>query len=98
MFVGFARFDLRLAGCDSLKEKRSVLRRLQAGLSRNFACAVAEVEYQDLRQRAAVGVSVVSGTHFQARKILAEIGRRVQAEPEVEIIETFIDVIRPEDR
>ena len=96
MFVGIARFDLRLPMCHSLKDKRAVLRTLEAMLGK-FRCAVAEVEHQDLRQRAAIGVSVVSGSHFHARKVLSEIERHVETHPGVELIGTRTDVVSEGD-
>lgn len=97
MFVGFARYDLRLPGCTSLKDKRSVVRALAASLRRRFGCAVAEVDDQDMHQRARIGVSIVSGSAFQARKVLQEVGRQVERSPGVEIIAAFVDVVTPED-
>jgi uncharacterized protein len=98
MFVGVARYDLRLPGCVSLKDKRSVVRTLSSMLHQKFRCAVAEVDHQDLRQRAAVGVSVIADTSFHARRMLAEVGRRVETHPGVELLDAYIDVMTPEDR
>ena len=98
MFIGFARYDLRLSSCTSLKEKRSVVRTLTAMLHQKFRCAVAEVDHQDLRQRSAVGVSVVADTSFHARRVLSEISRHVETHPGVELLEASIDVLSSEDR
>lgn len=97
MFVGFARYDLRLPGCSSLKEKRSVMRTLQSRLHQRFHCAVAEVDANDMHQRGTIGVSIVSGSAFQARKVLAEIERHVASHPEVELIGGLEDVVAPGD-
>ena len=98
MFVGVARYDLRLPDCASLKDKRSVMRALQALLHQKFRCAVAEVEHQDLRQRATVGVSVIADTSFHAKRILSEVSRRVETYPGVELLGESVDVLSPEDR
>jgi uncharacterized protein YlxP (DUF503 family) len=97
MFVGIARYDLRLPGCTSLKDKRSVVRALQSMLHQKFRCAVAEVDHQDLRQRAAVGVSVIADTPFHARRVLSEVGRHVETHPGVEVLNAYVDVLSPED-
>jgi uncharacterized protein YlxP (DUF503 family) len=97
MFVGIARYDLRLPGCSSLKEKRSVLRGLQSLLQQKFRCAIAEVAHQDLWQRATIGTAVVSGTSFQARKVLAEIERHVDTYPGIELLGSTVDVVSSED-
>jgi uncharacterized protein YlxP (DUF503 family) len=98
MFVGVARYDLRLPDAASLKDKRSVMRALQSLLHQKFRCAVAEVEHQDLRQRATVGVSVIADTSFHAKRILSEVERRVETYPGVELLGASVDVISPEDR
>ena len=98
MFVGVARFDLRLPGCTSLKDKRSIVRRLQSVLVQKFRCAFAEVEHQDLRQRATVGVSVIAATSFHAKRVLAEVGRHVETHPGVELLDTVVDVMVPGER
>ncbi|HVL33885.1 MAG TPA: DUF503 domain-containing protein [Actinomycetota bacterium] len=97
MFIGFARFDLRLPQATSLKDKRSVIRTLSSMLHQKFRCAFAEVEHQDLRQRAAIGVSVISATNYHARQVLSEIGRHVETHPGVEVITSTVDVLSEED-
>lgn len=93
MFVGIARFDLRIPDARSLKDKRAVLRSLTATLRQKFSCAVAEVDYQDVWQRAAIGVSVIAQTRFHAQRVLHEIERRVEGQPGAEIINASVDLI-----
>lgn len=98
MFIGVARFDLRLGDCTSLKDKRAVLRSLTATMHNRFRCAIAEVEHHDLLQRATIGVSVVSGEHFQARKVLQQIERAMDRVPGAEVLSATVDVWGEEDR
>jgi uncharacterized protein YlxP (DUF503 family) len=86
MLVALERFDLRIPTCRSLKAKRHVLKALTNGLRSTFNASVAEVEYQDLWQRAAIGVAVVAGEAFQARRVIEEIERFVDRFAEVEVI------------
>lgn len=97
MVVGIARFDLRLAECGSLKDKRSVIRPLLAMLQKTYHCATAEVAFQDQWQRSAVGVSVLSETGFQVKKVLTQVERRVDAYPGVELLGSSVDLVTPED-
>lgn len=83
-----ARFDLRLLGPASLKEKRQVLKSLTEGVRKRFNVGVAEVDFQDLHQRAAIGVAVVAGEAFQVRKVLQQIERFIGAQASVELIAT----------
>jgi uncharacterized protein YlxP (DUF503 family) len=97
MFVGYARFDLRLPASSSLKDKRSVIRGLTTRLHQRFGCAVGEVEHQDLRQRAGLAVAVVAGTSYHAKRVLHEVGRHVETHPGVELLDIFTDVFAPEE-
>ncbi len=65
--------DLHLPGCRSLKEKRSILKRLTARLRRDFNISVAEVEKQDLLQSARLGVALVSNDRSFANAVLSKV-------------------------
>ena len=70
MVVGIVRFELHLPGARSLKDKRQVVRSLKERLRERVHASVAEVEYQDLWQRAAIGFAVVSEDGGQVREML----------------------------
>ncbi|MFY1829164.1 DUF503 domain-containing protein [Myxococcus fulvus] len=59
MFVGVARLTLQIPESGSLKSKRQVLRRVTDRVKARFNVAVAEVEDQDLWQKATLALSVV---------------------------------------
>lgn len=59
MVVGLLSVELYLPMARSLKEKRMVLRGVKDRL-RKFNISVAEVEHQDLWQRAGLGVVAIS--------------------------------------
>ena len=97
MFVGIARYDFLIPASGSLKEKRQVLRSLVSGLQSKYKVAVAEVEHQDLRQRGALGVCCVSGTSFQAKRVLHEVERYVRSQYTIEVLDVRVDVVNPEN-
>ncbi len=97
MFIGVSRIDLRIPACGSLKGKRHVIKGITGGLRSKFNAAVAEVDYQDVWQRATLGVSVVSDTAFHAEKMLREIERFISRDDRVEIINAPTDVQPWED-
>jgi uncharacterized protein len=59
MIVGIVRIQFRLHGNQSLKEKRRVVKSLVDKSRHRFNVTVAEVEDQDLHQRATLGAAVV---------------------------------------
>ncbi len=59
MVVGCGRIILRIHECRSLKGKRGVVKAVIARVRNHFNAAVAEIEDNDVYQRAVIGVAVV---------------------------------------
>lgn len=87
MFVGVVRIELHLPGCRSLKDKRSIVRSLKDRLRARLNAAVAEVEHQDLWQRAALGVAVVSGESHHVDEQLEAVRHQVDGTHGAELID-----------
>lgn len=73
MVVGTARLVLAIPGASSLKDKRSVVRRVVERARARFNAAIAEVEDQDVHRRAVLGVAVVSNDARHATSMLDTI-------------------------
>ncbi|MGA3236409.1 MAG: DUF503 domain-containing protein [Bryobacteraceae bacterium] len=71
--VGVLTLELRLQNSHSLKEKRHVVQSLKDRLRHKFNVAVAEIDYQDLWQRAAIAAVTVSSDHAHAEKVLQSV-------------------------
>jgi len=71
--IGSALLELRLPACDSLKEKRSVLRRYIERMRREYNVAIAEIDAQDDRRSAVVEVAAVSNQRAHLHKILTHV-------------------------
>ncbi len=78
--------DLHFPSARSLKSKRALLKPLLEGLRRRFAVAVAEVDHQDLWQRAGVAVTAVSSSASHLTEVLDACERFVWSHPEVEVV------------
>ena len=87
MFVGIVRFELHLPASRSLKAKRQVVRALKDRIRSRLHAAVAEVDHQDLWQRAALGVAVVSGEHGEAARLLQSVRKMVESVYEAELLD-----------
>jgi uncharacterized protein YlxP (DUF503 family) len=72
MVVGLLSIELHIPGARSLKDKRMVLRSVKDRLKK-FNIAVAEVEHQDLWQRAELGVVTVSTSNDAVDRALAAV-------------------------
>ena len=97
MLVALERFDLRIPACHSLKEKRHVVKTLTQAIRSSFNVSVAEVDHQDLWQRAALGVAAVGAQEYHLRKVLREVEKLVDRWAEVEVISTDLSVHYADD-
>jgi uncharacterized protein YlxP (DUF503 family) len=97
MLVALERFDLRIPACTSLKQKRHVVKGLTNGLRSKFNVAVAEVDHQDLWQRATIGVSAVAADGYHLKRVMHEVERFVDRWAEVEVIDADLTLHDPED-
>ena len=71
--VGVLTLELRLEDSHSLKDKRQVVKSLKDRLRHKFNVAVAEIDGQDLWQRATVAAVTVSPSHDFAEKVLRSV-------------------------
>jgi uncharacterized protein len=76
MVVGLLTVELHVPGSQSLKDKRMVLRRIKDRLKK-FNVAVAEVEHQDLWQRAALAIVTVSTEEAHADRELQAVADEI---------------------
>jgi uncharacterized protein YlxP (DUF503 family) len=94
MFVGACRVTLHIPNSQSLKDKRQVVRSLLARLRNQFEVAAAEVDTQDLRQLATLGLAYVSSDAQHAEEVLDHAARYIESSrPDVEISDLQIDVL-----
>jgi hypothetical protein len=77
--VGVLTLELRLDNAHSLKDKRQVVRSLKDRLRHKFNVAVAEIDSQDLWQRAVLAAVTVSGDHEYAEKVLRAVEEEAAA-------------------
>jgi len=92
MVVGTMRLELHLPASDSLKAKRSVLNRVKERVRSGFNASVAEVEHQDLWQRATLGIAVVGGAPGALDNVLRDILRAVEREDRLQVLDFQIQI------
>ncbi|HYJ33959.1 MAG TPA: DUF503 domain-containing protein [Candidatus Binatia bacterium] len=87
------RLELHLPASDSLKAKRSVLNRVKERVRSGFNASVAEVEHQDLWQRATLGVAIVGSAPGALDNVLRDILRAVEREDRLQVLDFQIRII-----
>ncbi len=85
MVVGLLTLDLHFPGARSLKDKRRVLRRLIDRMRNRFNVSVAEVDHQDLWQRARVAVVSVNTAQAHLETTLDKALAEAERIPDLEV-------------
>ena len=73
MPIGLLTLEIHIPDARSLKDKRQVLRSLKDRLRAHFNVAVAELEHQELWQRATVGVVTISNDEQHLEESLRNV-------------------------
>jgi uncharacterized protein YlxP (DUF503 family) len=92
MVVGICSIDLRIPGNDSLKGKRSVVRRIKERVKHSFNVSIAEVEDLDTLQRVGFGIAFVSNDASHVHSTLSKVVNFIDHLYVAEIIDYHIEV------
>ena len=77
----------------SLKDKRSVIKRLLAKLRRDFNVAVTELDYHDLWQRTKLGIVTISNERTHGEQVMQEVLRVIDTFTELERTITNVEIV-----
>jgi len=88
VIVGVMVWELHLPACQSLKDKRAVLKSLKDRMHNRFNVSVGETGHQDLWQRAEITAAVVSTDRRHAESVLREADRLVAGADGARIVDT----------
>jgi hypothetical protein len=92
MPIGVLTLELHLPDAHSLKEKRFVVRKIKDCLRARFNVAVAELDHQDLWQRAVIGVVSISSSRQNLERILQAVQRESEKVLGRDLVGTEMDV------
>ncbi len=86
MIVGVCTIDLHLPGIGSLKGKRQVLLSLKERIKNKHNVSIAEIDENDLWQRAVLGIACVANEGRYVNQVLDAVVNAIRANPAVEIV------------
>lgn len=86
MYAAALRVELRIRDAHSLKEKRHVIKSVSSHVVRKFGVAVAEVDHQDLWNRATLGIAAVAPQASHLDRILHTVERHLRERRDVELL------------
>ena len=81
-------WELHLPACQSLKDKRTIVKSLKDRMHNRFNVSVAETAHHDTWQRAELTACVVATDRRHAESVLREADRLVDAADGARIVDT----------
>ncbi len=93
MVVGLRVWELHLNGCQSLKDKRRILKSLKDRLHRRFNVSVSETNHHELWQRAELACCVVAGDRRQVESVLSAADDLVARDGLARIVDSFTNLL-----
>jgi len=92
LHVGTLRVRLLVREARTLKDKRQVLQSIKDRLRNQFNVSVAEVEHQDHRQLAVLGIAMVGPEVHGLKVALGQIVEALRVHPIAEFLEHELEV------
>jgi len=92
MVIGVCTIELHIPGSGSLKEKRHSLRSLKDRIQNKFNVSVAEVENNDLWQKATLTVAAVSNDKTYLNQTFDHIIDLIRSVPDVSLLDYAIEL------
>jgi uncharacterized protein YlxP (DUF503 family) len=93
MVIGLLTLELHFPGARSLKDKRQALRSLETRVRNRHNVALAEVEHQDLWQRARLAVVSVNTDHEHLERTLLAVAGEAAGARDVLLVDQQLEIL-----
>lgn len=90
MIYGVLQVDIRLSSTNSLKDKRSILRRIIEKVRNSFHISITEVGDHDMLGNATLGVAVAGSDAIQVENVIQSVLKIFDENPEIEVYDSVI--------
>ena len=93
MIIGTCTVELFLPDNGSLKDKRQILKSLKDRVKQRFNVSIAELDDQDLWQKAVLGIACVGNQKNHVNEVLDKVMGTIRGTPRVEVIDYRLEVM-----
>lgn len=92
MFLGSLQIKLYIPQVQSLKEKRSILKRLLAQIQNKFKLSVAELDFQEIWQTALIGIAFIANDKIVIERQKEKLIKFLDQNPGFEVIDIQYEI------
>ena len=93
MVVGICTVELWIPESQSLKDKRQVLHSVKDRLRGKFNLSIAEVDGQDLWQKAVLGMACVANDGSHVEQVLEQAFNVIKSMPTIEVVRVHRELL-----
>lgn len=93
MLVGVCTVELWIPESQSLKDKRQVLHSVKDRLRGKFNLSIAEVDGQDLWQKAVLGMACVANDGSHVEQVLEQALNVIKSMPTIEVVRVHRELL-----
>ena len=92
MITGTCRIELYIKDSQSLKDKRRILKSMKTLIHNKFNVSISEVDHQDSRKYAAIGIAAVSTDKLTVEKLLNKTKSYIESNINLLITKTETEI------
>ncbi len=92
MFIGVCTIEIYVPESGSLKTKRHSIRSLKDRIRNKFNVSVAEIDDNDLWQKASLAVAAVSNDKTHLNQTMDHVLNMVRGVPEIDLLDFQIEI------
>lgn len=89
--IVYAEVECHIYNAQSLKDKRSVVKKIIHKIRQDFNVSIAEIEYQELWQRTKLAIVTVANNGSYAEKVIQNVLKMIDQFSEVERTITSVE-------
>lgn len=93
MVIGVLTLEIHLPYAESLKDKRHVIRKVKDRLRARFNVAVAELDHQELWQRATLGVVTLSNDESNLEQVMQAVNAESQKILGADLVSSTMEIL-----
>ena len=91
--IVYAELEFIIHTSHSLKEKRAVLQKMLTRTKQKFNVSIAEIDHQDVWQRARIAVVAVSSSKEVSLREIERVSAFLQSNPEWELLDFTKEIL-----
>lgn len=92
MIIGSLRIQLYIPLCNSLKQKRGIIKPILHLLKKKYNISIVELDHQDVLRNATFGIATISNSKVVIDQTFDSIFNDIDTFSEVEIIDHYIEI------